>query len=479
MGYLMHDHLQCWSIFAAALIIRLTLNAFYFQDYTQSDGVDYHNIAVNIAQGHGYSKDTSEPHRPFFFREPAYPLFLAGVYALVDFAGFTPAYLLAAEYDLTAHPEIYWARIAQCVLGAFTCLILYLTLRLVLQPRVAFVIALLFTAYLPLAVYTTMLMRETLQTFAVVCTNYFFAKFLLARRMINLVLFALTWALSNMTLQVTVLIGILSLVFLLYRTRSLRSSFAYTALATALMFVAISPWLMRSYAFYPDVRIVQSLGMSITPQAAQYSGYLGKLHERGVLPADSVTTLWRKWYALSEWEKFDWSFSGRFDSLRAELPEVSFNLRNDIAHGLDYFRRGWIESLWFADVQGGGSRMNLRPHSKYLRAGEYVLFGLSLAGFIFGYLAIPGVFLYARRLWPILLTFTYFVPLSVFIANETRRMLPIHGYIFMFSYLACWEIYQRFTRRKIVAIIDGATMGEAGQNAEVASHSPTTSSAQK
>lgn len=186
----MREHLQCSSIFTAALIIRLTLNAFYFQDYTQSDGGDYHNIAVNIVQGHGYSKDTSEPYRSFFFREPAYPLFLAGVYALVDFTGFTPAYLLAAEYDLTAHPEIYWARIAQCVLGVFTCLILYLTLRLVLQPRVAFVIALLFSAYLPLAIYSTMLMRETFQRFAVVSTNHFFTRFLLNRRLPVLAHFA-------------------------------------------------------------------------------------------------------------------------------------------------------------------------------------------------------------------------------------------------------------------------------------------------
>lgn len=475
----MREHLHCWSIFTAALIVRLTLNAFYFQDYTQSDGVDYHNVAVNIVQGHGYSKNTTEPYRSYFFREPAYPLFLAGVYALVDFAGFTPTHLLAAEYDLAAHPEIYWARIAQCLLGALTCLILYLTLRLVLQPHVAFVIVLLFTAYLPLAVYTTMLMRETLQTFAVVCMNFFFAKFLLARRMINLVLFALAWALSNMTLQVTVLIGILSFIFLLCRTRSLRFSVAYTALATALMVVAISPWLVRSYSFYPDVRIVQSLGVSITPQAARYSGYLGKLHERGVLPADSVTALRRKWYALSEWEKFEWSFAGRFDSLRAELPKVSFDLHDEGAHCLDYFRRGWIESLWFMDVLGGTGRMNLRPHSKYLRAGEYVLFGLSLAGFIFGYLAIPGVFLYARRLWPILLMFAYFVPLSIFIADETRRMLPVHGYIFMFSCLACWEIYQRLKTNKNVGFVDGATMGEAGQNAEVASHSPATFVAQK
>lgn len=116
--------------------------------------------------------------------------------------------------------------------------------------------------------------------------------------------------------------------------------------------------------------------------------------------------------------------------------------------------------------------MNLRPHSKYLRAGEYALFGLSLAGFMFGYLAIPGVFLYARRLWPILLMFFYFVPLSIFIADETRRMLPVHGYVFMFSCLACWEIYQRRKKRKMDVSVDvGLISGEAGKNSDPLRHS--------
>ncbi|HNB10381.1 MAG TPA: hypothetical protein PK754_12550, partial [bacterium] len=92
-----------------AFTLRLGLQEVYGVDVMPSDGLDYHNVAVNLVLGHGYSKDTQALHNPYFFREPGYPIFLSAIYFLYNL--FDPvSYLDSAQHVLNDHNEILWAR---------------------------------------------------------------------------------------------------------------------------------------------------------------------------------------------------------------------------------------------------------------------------------------------------------------------------------------------------------------------------------
>jgi hypothetical protein len=69
------------ALTAVALGFRLFL-ALRLPNDEPDDGRVYALIARNILENRTYSSDTSEPFTPTYFRVPAYPVFLAGVYSV-------------------------------------------------------------------------------------------------------------------------------------------------------------------------------------------------------------------------------------------------------------------------------------------------------------------------------------------------------------------------------------------------------------
>lgn len=435
-------------IFLTAFSVRILLVTVFFLDYTRRDSIDYHNIAINVALGNGYSLDVTPPHRPYFFREPVYPLFLASIYKIWTLFG-EPSYLESNFFEHRQHPEIMFARYVQALIGALTCVLFFLLLKLVIKNRPAFIIGLLFSFYIPLAAYSAMLMRETVQTLSVLLMAYTFTRFLQAKKPYWLIWFSISYAISNLTLQITIFVPIFAFLFMLIVFKAPLKSAAYSISMTVIMLLCVSPWLIRTYNFYPDIRIVKNLGMSLTFEQSKYVSSLRKLNEYCVISTDSLGYLFHKeWYNIPEYDKFQKSYSGYFsqkaDSLQRLINEPFFAKRK-LIKGITNLRLSWIEALWVTTKENGG--IHERPHSTYVKNKNYLLLVLSFSGFLFGYLAIPGIFLYFRKIYPILLMFIYFMALYYFIGNEPRRMLPIHPFIFMFSCLAIYHLYLKFFKK--------------------------------
>jgi hypothetical protein len=409
------------------------------------------------------------PYEPHFLREPGYPLFLASVYYLYGFVG--QPHLITADnpYSASKFPETYWARVAQSIVGAATCVIFYLLMLLRLRPGVSLGIALLFAAYLPLAAFSSLLLRETLQTFFLVAMAYAFARFMLSERKSWLAGFALLWALSNLTLQTTILLFAPVFVFCWIWFRSFRRSLGYTALATTIMLLLVSPWLIRTYNFYPDLRVLKSFGTSLTPEARDYGFSQFSLNMAGIISKDSsLANIHRYYYDIPERLKFERSYNGYYEA------EAARARRALAAHGdgatvrtpvtlsgrarqlFAYMRHCWIESLWVVERPDGA--YDMRPHGYYRVIEKNTpLFLLSMFGFLFGYAAFPGILLFYRKLFPLMLGFTYFVLLIPIVGDEERRFLPAHAFIFLFAslfyYYAYWRLVKREPAEKVNARI--------------------------
>ncbi len=87
-----------------ALIVRFSILFFFDDNRVSPDGTGYHRIAVNLVKGNGFSNQEKYPFEKCYFREPGYPLFLAGIYSIVNI--FHPVQYID-KYDNNLHKFLY------------------------------------------------------------------------------------------------------------------------------------------------------------------------------------------------------------------------------------------------------------------------------------------------------------------------------------------------------------------------------------
>lgn len=137
-------------ILSVALGVRLFFALTTEEVLPWSDEREYHLLALEMQHSWAY-RDSSGGSVVYW--PPGYPYFLAGVYRALG-------------------PSISAARVAQAVLGALTCMLLYLIAARLLGKRPAVLAAALAAVY-PLTVYTVAtLFPATLQTALLACIVY-------------------------------------------------------------------------------------------------------------------------------------------------------------------------------------------------------------------------------------------------------------------------------------------------------------------
>ena len=220
-------------------------------------------------------------------------------------------------------------------------------------------------------------------------------------------------------------------------------SLKYTFAVVFIMLLVISPWLIRTYLFYPDWRIVRSVGTSHTSELRTY--YLEMEHAltSGRVDTAEFNIFYSSWKAMTDKERFDFSFKEDQHVLPVTRPQ-SETFVMKLQQIVQRWRMAWVESLWIAHQSDG--RAHLRPHTYYKTNHMYAWFLISIVAIIFGYMAIPGIFFYFRKTHVILFSFAYFYSIFYFIANDPRRMLPVHLFVLGFSCLGIYYVYCRIKK---------------------------------
>jgi hypothetical protein len=139
------------AVLAVALGVRLAFVRTAGLNLPYADEREYHVLALEMQHSWAYANAAGQP---VVFWPPGYPYFLAGVYRAMV-------------------PSVQAARAAQAVLGALTCILVYLIAARLLRDRRAAVLAAAFAAIYPLAVYSaSTLYPAVLQTFLLACVIY-------------------------------------------------------------------------------------------------------------------------------------------------------------------------------------------------------------------------------------------------------------------------------------------------------------------
>ena len=136
-------------IFILAFSFRLG-HAFLHKAIPHIDAACYDNIGRNLAEGRGYRISNSGPIEDdkSLIQPPAYPFFLGAIYQLFGYS----------------HPAVWTI---QSLIGAFTCILIYLIATKLFDQKVARISALLSAICPAFITYSAILFSETLFLFLV------------------------------------------------------------------------------------------------------------------------------------------------------------------------------------------------------------------------------------------------------------------------------------------------------------------------
>jgi hypothetical protein len=438
-------HTALWIV--PILLILLVEGVFLIQNnYTflnSPDNIGYHNLAVNIAEHGSMSKGIYPDQTPYFFREPGNVAVFAVVYKVYSLFGKLEYY---TEDDIPLfimgekHPPkvLYFLGYFQLLLLMVMLWVFYRTLRLFFSPTFSRLVILATVLFYPFIFYFMKALREGVLTSWIILATYYSARYYCERKVRYLLLAASFVGLSMLTFQLMfILIPALLLLVLLVERNILRA-LGRGLFTLGIIIAVITPWLIRVYCFFPDIRIVKTLGNSLTYEEIYMAKWARVAATRGVMSdAELEDLLQTKWYRVDSHTQFTWSYDGTYrhmgDSLRAlaqQRPAPVVNKWKSKAKAI-YTALGnndWRPIYGFKDS---------------IREQDYVALAINAAGVLFAVFAIIGLILIPK---PLLIPFTlqiWLMLLGYRYCGESRRGLIFRPLMLMLMVYAIVVIVQR------------------------------------
>ena len=222
-------------IFLAAVLLSLFFIIFDKDGSgVRNDATIYLGLAKNVLEGHGYSDQAIAPYAPTMSREPVYPLFLSFLLFILK-------------------NNIFLIQISQAIIYAFTCLIIFRILTLIVSDeRTAFKIAMINALFPALPNYTAYLIAETLFAFLLALTVWFLVRAFKKNDLKAYLFSGIFLGLATLTRAVVVLFfSFVILIIILESIRRYKRLFVSLILKQILLFfcgflIIVLPWMMRN-----------------------------------------------------------------------------------------------------------------------------------------------------------------------------------------------------------------------------------------
>lgn len=251
-------HAQCWLGMAALVLIAFSLRiavALYFglnaPPEAGSDSAEYDQYAWNLANGRGYrgiSPDVSDTDHLTAYRPPGLPLVWAGLYSVFGHN----------------HSVV---RVADCLWGALTCLVVLSIGRRCFNSRVGWLAALVWTVWPLSLLYCSQLLSEPLTTLCF--SSYLFACLCFAAQPSGKrALVAGTLLGATLLIHPTKLFMLpLALVWAFWQFRDNRRAMWLAGGIPICALIALIPWTARNYYVFGEFIPFSTMGGSALLQA--------------------------------------------------------------------------------------------------------------------------------------------------------------------------------------------------------------------
>lgn len=417
-------------LFIIALIVRLSILLFFDNNRISPDGTGYHRIAVNIVKGNGFSNQEKYPFEKCYFREPGYPVFLAGIYSIVNI--FHPVQYIDNYDNITYepgkyYPEIVSAKLVQIVIDSISVVLLFLILLKISDEKIAFLTALLTGLFFNLAFSNVFILRESLAMFLLMILNYFYIKYLFFNnKYFWLILIGIIIGFLILVFKVHVAILPVLFVLMLFHSKNFKESILHISFVTIIVIAVTLPHCISVYRFYPDIRIFKTFGTTFTYEMKEYTNAISKMEYYGIVTKEEGNSL-QEWNKNSE-EQFENSFNGFYlakaDSLNSLVNEPLVSKRK-----FEIFITNFRKSFFLTKF-GYESGKNLI--NTY---GIIVLIPLVILPALVGIMGIIGLLFFWKQYLIYFLPFIVYLALYWLLGTEYRRMIILQPFLIFFGLL--------------------------------------------
>ncbi|HCT29685.1 MAG TPA: hypothetical protein DIW31_02880 [Bacteroidales bacterium] len=447
-------------IFIISIIFYISIALFVNTPFIGSDGRSYQRMAVNIAEGNGFSNSIAPPFEKQFFREPGYPCFFSIACSVNKLLGNTNVALEYKDdnpgYYEGSHPEIIILRILQAILASLTVLFFYKTLLFFLDPILSAIISFLFIFYLPFAIFVTFPQREILVTAILTFMGFLFIRSATSNK--NLwfdILFGILAAVLVLTLQAYVFILPFFLIAHIVISKSFKKSAISATIIAGVFLLGVTPWIYRAYNEVNDLRVIKSFGVSYTYEYKKFhdanaKAYYADLDGNAAFYKSKIVESYNESGKIMFEKSYNGFYTKYADSLNNVINQkalssnfdwLKFKVKSIVQIN---FRKAFFWPFWKPDF-----RKNI---STILSEDSRLSIQIALAiGFFIGFIALFGIILFIKKTWYFLPVFTFHFLMIPLMADEGRRVLPFLPFIFMFFVLSSIYLYYSI-RKKLLKI---------------------------
>lgn len=425
-------------LFLTAFVVRAIFCLSYNINELYPDAAGYHMYAVNLINN-GYFSPLESPTEDVFFREPATVYILKAAYQVASIFGVDVLpisdYSIEKYAVLEYHPEFYWGRLAFVFIDSISICFFFLTLLYFTTEKKATIVTVIYLLFLPCFFYLQTLLRDSFQVSLLLILNYFFVRYLFKGSRISLFLVGFLLGIAILTLKALAVIGlgIVIYIFIIHR-RSLKRFFVDAALVTIVSCLTITPWMMKVYRSYPDVRIVKALGTSFTFDMGEFCTALRVYRFSGQIPVDESEQILVNTWSMSSRKQFALSFDGTFKYQADSIYALMGDKREYYKHKFQlYSYRRAVENSLYPTGWGLLNNFMFRFNDSLISI-FLLLGGLGFLGFI----------IFFKKYWKGLMVYTSLMVTMIFLpsfGDEGRRLLIFYSVWIPFSLLFVIDVY--------------------------------------
>lgn len=394
------------------------------------DSNGYWNIAYNLKTYGVFSQSIDVPLNPDYYRTPLYPFFI----------------LLAESIQVETIPII----ILQIILGVATCYITYKIANQIFENNlISSLAALIIAIDVPNIVMNNLVMTETLFTFLLTISVYYFIRYLKYPGIKSLVLNGILCGLLILCRPISFFIPYLWALFIIYKLWPHKIKMIVSLiLFSAITLITISPWLIRNKITFNHyfMSVIREHDMQ-NYQAATIYSELNNIS----FPEAQNKLRWKTYYEFGKTahnKPYEYARHIEKDAFNIMFSNPDILLKH---HAIQFFHFFIKPCRSYIDVQLGhwGNGYDMIPKN------------VSMFDYIFTHnsrLTITAVFF---QLAVLLICYILFIPAFLFFKKEKQLLyfLLLAGLIFCFANLTLPNVTESRYRVPVmsyIAIIAGS-----------------------
>ena len=437
-----HYGLSVTIILIIALLLRICMLG--IGGYS-SDSAGYYTAAINIVNGNGYSLCTEKPFYPFYFREPltsysmAFVIWISNLFLKVDYIDY-PSTLVITDMQPYHQYFLFYIRLFSVLLQLFSIYLFFLTLRKKSNDMFAIVFLLICALYLPLIVHTSLVLREPYVFFLLSVISYLWCKYLDNRNCIYMAVIALINGFLCLFLQIYWLLAIFIFFFMFWVLhKEIVVFFKHCILYFVFFSLPIIPHIYKVYQYYPDIRIIKTLGTALTYECVSgYDAYRAFgispwSAKDGDLPNGMITHS-EYFDPHNAAELFKCSFNGTFQTEAERLNDA--NTKERIwGYKLDKVLQCFRNTIFMVGITYDYGALKGRFSKK-----DILKFFIVLPSLLFGVFGLIGFFPFLQKYWlsvPVLIYHSFFFFVY---GDEERRQVMLVPYLICIVMLLIWKM---------------------------------------